>query len=86
MRHNPNYRAQVLAPGGWNRASELVVRNTGGAHMNFNVLLNWMHTWWTESPGHKPWMLDRGYTHVGYGFTWSKSGVPYAVTILSQKL
>ncbi|MEE6281554.1 CAP domain-containing protein [Georgenia sp. MJ170] len=86
VRHNPNYRAQVQAPGGWGRTSELVVRNTGGMNMNFNNLLSWMHTWWTESDGHWPWMLDDEYTHVGYGFVWSNSGVPYAVTILGQQL
>ena len=69
---------------GWSRSSELVVRNTGGASMQCSTLLTWMHTWWTNSDGHSPWMLDRGYTHVGYGFVYSNSGVPYAVTILGR--
>ncbi|WP_193311343.1 CAP domain-containing protein [Georgenia satyanarayanai] len=81
VQHNPNYRAQV----GWPRASELVVRNTGGASMECATLFTWMHTWWTNSDGHRPWMLDREYTHVGYGFTYSTTGVPYAVTILGKQ-
>ncbi|MCM3661291.1 CAP domain-containing protein [Georgenia satyanarayanai] len=87
VQHNPNYRTQVgveVRGSAWTRASELVVRNTGGASMECGTLFLALHTWWTNSNGHAPWMLDREYTHVGYGFTYSTSGVPYAVTILGK--
>lgn len=77
--HNPNLYGDI----GWRPASELLVRNTGGANMDYGYLLQWMHTWWTNSEGHRPWMLDERYTQVGYGFVWSTDNTPYAVTVLS---
>ena len=43
-----------------------------------------MHSWWLGSGNHEPWMRDPGYTHVGYGFVYSNSGVPFAVTVLGR--
>ncbi|PYG01168.1 Uncharacterized conserved protein YkwD, contains CAP (CSP/antigen 5/PR1) domain [Georgenia satyanarayanai] len=87
--HNPRMTQQVgcrgYSTGTWGSCSELIVRNTGGASMNFNTLLTWLHTWWTQSDGHRPWMLSDTYTHVGYGFAWSDDRVPYAVTVIAQK-
>jgi len=87
--HNPRMTQQVgcrgYSTGAWGSCSELIVRNTGGASMNFNTLLTWLHTWWTQSPNHRPWMLSDTYTHVGYGFAWSEDRVPYAVTVIAQK-
>lgn len=78
--HNPNYRSQV----GWSRSSELVIRNTGGAHMSLNALLHYMHNWWINSSNHRPWMLDEGYTHAGFGFVRGTTGTPWAVAILGR--
>ncbi len=69
----------------WGGCSELIIRNTGGATMNFQSLLRWMHGWWVDSAVHNGAMLDPRYTHVGYGFVWSKSGVPFAVAVLAEK-
>ena len=88
--HNPRMNQQVGCGvhrnGTWGGCSELIVRNRGGASMAFDTVLRWLHTWWTESPHHEPWMIDERYTHVGHGFAWSDRGVPYAVTVIAERL
>lgn len=87
--HNPRMAQQVgcrtYSTGTWGGCSELIVRNTGAARTPLDSTLRWMHTWWVNSPNHYPWMVDRRYTHVGHGFARSRSGVPYAVTVIAER-
>ena len=84
--HNPNYRSQVGCFGTtYGGCSEIIVRNTGAAGWPLNTALSWLHNWWVGSTPHRNAMLDERYTHAGYGFARSPSGVPYVVAVLAQK-
>lgn len=78
LQHNPNYRSQI--GGGWSRAGENIVRNTGAQSWSSGDITSWMFNWWANSAPHRANMLNTAYTHVGVGYAMG-SGGPYAVLV-----
>ncbi|MFC4554137.1 CAP domain-containing protein [Georgenia faecalis] len=82
LQHNPNYASEI-GPG-WSASGENIVRNTGGASMSADTVVNWMFNWWQNSAPHRANMLNDRYTHVGVGYVMG-SGGPYAVFLFGGR-